>query len=420
MFSGLLLAAALLAPAADPATAPRLLTRAESAVQAPAVDVPPPADPGAIPAVEPGAPDRPSLKDTHSGPGYSAWGEADFLMYWLKQGPSPTPLLTTPGGILLGNDKLDFGRAVGGRVGIGVWMNDRHTFGFMAGGFMLEQRSAHAIAGSAADGTPVLSRPFTDALLATPGQLLVASPGLLAGGLATDAGARLSGAEVSGIYNIGCARHVSLDFLAGFRYLDLDEFLAITQSGLLTGTVPIPFGGTTYLLPGPTELVLTDRFRTRNQFFGGEVGGRGEVLFGPVGVCVLAKVGMGTNHQTIDIDGSSRLGAPGAVPLPGGLLAVEGANRGRQVSNRFAVLTEVGGKVGVQVTKHLRATIGYEFLYLNNVARPGSQIDPVVNTRLVPTSANFGGVGGLTSPLPTQARDDFFAHGVRLGVEWQY
>jgi hypothetical protein len=29
-------------------------------------------------------------------------------------------------------------------------------------------------------------------------------------------------------------------------------------------------------------------------------------------------------------------------------------------------------------------------------------------------------VSGLTSPIPTRARDDWYAHGVRIGMELQY
>src|SRR5690349_14171460 len=105
MFSGLLLSAALLAPAADPA--PRDAVVPAQAVELPQVpDAAPQAPPAADTAPADAGASKVSLKDVHEGPPYSAWGEADYLIFWLKPGPNPVPLLATPGGILLGTDKI--------------------------------------------------------------------------------------------------------------------------------------------------------------------------------------------------------------------------------------------------------------------------------------------------------------------------
>jgi hypothetical protein len=58
----------------------------------------------------------------------------------------------------------------------------------------------------------------------------------------------------------------------------------------------------------------------------------------------------------------------------------------------LGVVPEVGVKVGYQVTPHLRAQVGYDFLYWSDVVRPGSQIDPLINTNLIPP-ATPGGPG---------------------------
>ena len=64
-----------------------------------------------------------------------------------------------------------------------------------------------------------------------------------------------------------------------------------------------------------------------------------------------------------------------------------------------------GGSVAI--TRGITGYVGYNFLYVNKVARPGSQINPVVNTASVPFSPNFG----TTRPLTTSglfAQDDFW------------
>ena len=47
--------------------------------------------------------------------------------------------------------------------------------------------------------------------------------------------------------------------------------------------------------------------------------------------------------------------------------------------DRFAVLPEFGFDVGYQLTSRWRSFIGYNFLYISDVARPGNQIDGGVN-----------------------------------------
>ena len=95
-------------------------------------------------------------------------------------------------------------------------------------------------------------------------------------------------------------------------------------------------------------------------------------------------------------------------------------NAGRFVSNRFVAIPEVGGQIGVQANCHLRFAVGYDFLYVNDVARPGSQIDPAVSPRLVPSSGLFGTTSTQTAPNVTFRREDFYAHGVNFAAEVRY
>lgn len=424
MLSGLILTAALLVPATGdpevvPADAPAVTipqAPAFGAEPAPAPRTPP--DPGlapATPAMEPTQ--RPSMALTHSGPPDNLWAEVDYRLYWLRPAPLTQPLAVTGGQTVIGGRDVEYGKMNGFGVGAGMWLNDRNTFGVGASGFMIEQRSQFQAVNSAADGSPAFTRPFTDALLAQPAQLFISDPGRLAGGAFAASGGRLSGLELHAIRNLyyHCGNRV--DLIVGGRYLDLDEFLAFTQVTRPLGAATIQFSRATF--GAGTVLTLTDRFRTRNQFYGGILGLRGEYHVGLGFLALSAKVGLGNNHQSIDIDGQSSVTGPAVsvAPLPGGLFAIQGANLGHQSVNRFAILTEIGAQFGVQVTKRAKMIVGYDFIYLNNTARPGPQIDPVVNTRLVPTSALFGTVSGLTSPVPTGARDDFYAHGVRMGFE---
>ncbi len=448
MLPGLIASALLLPPPGPPGVPPPgpavVQTQAtQSGPLPPSVGQPaPPAAPPPAPAAQPAAPamapaftpgppaagpaepQRPVVHDTHLGPPDPVWFGGDFLTYWFKPAQPPVLVAVTPPGQsaapVIGGRDYEFGPARGGRLEAGAWLDDRHTVGLALSGFLTEQKSAFAAVNSDPTGSPLFVRPFIDALLAQPAQFLVSNPGLLAGGTFVAMGARLAGADLLAYRNLYYYRGTSVDFLAGGQYLDLDEYLSVTQVTRPIDGGAVALNDVLYHGDGGPALTVADRFRTRNQFWGGVLGFRSEYHLGPAFVGLTVRGGIGNNHQTVDIDGVSAVAVPGVSPLPGGLLALQGANLGRRVSNRMAVLGEVNAKAGLQVSQSLRLTVGYDFLYVNAVARPGEQIDPIVNPRLVPTSTTFGSVSGLTSPVRTAARDDWYAHGFTVGMELRY
>ena len=78
------------------------------------------------------------------------------------------------------------------------------------------------------------------------------------------------------------------------------------------------------------------------------------------------------------------------------------------------MVPELGATLGYLLTAHLRATVGYTFMYVSRVARPGDQIDLDLNPSLLPPEAE-----PFTGPLrPAFAvRDtDFWAQGLRWAL----
>ena len=113
------------------------------------------------------------------------------------------------------------------------------------------------------------------------------------------------------------------------------------------------------------------------------------------------QLGIGVNHETVTIDGFQIFTPPpgGGQPVfdnRGGLLALRGANIGRFTQDHFSVVPEVNLNVGYQLTPALRAFVGYNFLYWNNVVRPGTEIDTVIDATRVP---NFLPPGLMVPPL---------------------
>ena len=108
-----------------------------------------------------------------------------------------------------------------------------------------------------------------------------------------------------------------------------------------------------------------------------------------------------------------------SLVAPGGLYVV-GANLGDFSRSQFSVVTEVGLKVGVQITQRLRTNFGYQFLYWDNVVRPGEQIDRNIDPRQVPSNLAFipGFVG--TQPQLLFASTDFWLQGLTLGLTFEF
>jgi hypothetical protein len=76
-------------------------------------------------------------------------------------------------------------------------------------------------------------------------------------------------------------------------------------------------------------------------------------------------------------------------------------------------------KFYVLITQHCRAFVGYDFLYWNQVVRPGNQVDRNIN---LSQSAVFGSgtLSGPATPAPLFGRSDFWAQGITFGLELRF
>jgi hypothetical protein len=99
----------------------------------------------------------------------------------------------------------------------------------------------------------------------------------------------------------------------------------------------------------------------------------------------------------------------------GGLFA-QPNNMGHFSRDSFAVIPETNIKVGYQITDRLRATIGYTFLYMSDVVRPGDQIDRTINPGLLATPPG----GSASRPLFQFKATDYWAQGIDFGLEFHY
>lgn len=372
------------------------------------------------------------------GPAGRIWVSAEYLLWWIKDANLP-PLVTTgpvtalsPGAIgspgfgqLFGGTP-DNGTFSGGRVTAGFWLNDCQTRGIEASYFFLGSRSnTFSAASTGAPGSLVLARPFFDVSTGLQNSQLISFPGLSSGSVSVPTTSRFQGPEVNFISNLCCSCAPAcrdccdtcepvggyrVDLISGVRYLDLKESLRISETIQVVPGAPI--------FPGSTIRAF-DQFDTTNQFYGGQIGVRGQVWRNRMFATFTAKVALGDTRQTVDISGATTITAPnGAVSVrPGGLLALP-SNIGHYSRDVFSVVPEVGVNVGYQVTDHLSVFVGYNFLYWSDVARPGDQIDLGVNSTRTPVS--LVPASGPARPQFTFRDSDFWAQGINVGVTLRY
>jgi hypothetical protein len=164
-----------------------------------------------------------------------------------------------------------------------------------------------------------------------------------------------------------------------------------------------------------SNVFIFDRFNTRNEFYGGQLGGRVEYAGDRLFLSGLFKIGLGTTHEVVDLTGFTR----GAVNTPGGLLVLT-SNGGRRSHDEFAAVPELGINVGYQVCRGFQVFVGYTFLYISDVVRPGDQINRNVNPNLLPASPTFRTPTGPAEPAFSFQRTDFWAQGMNFGLAFRY
>jgi hypothetical protein len=359
------------------------------------------------------------------------WFSGEYLLWWTRSSPLPTlaatgaPVVTVANGVALVTtpvpiltDSIGQTRHGGARFGTGFWFGDGQCRGVDARFLFLFRNGTSFDVNS--NQFPVLGRPFFNPNTpAGPMSDIIGFPGIYAGGLSVQQENYMWGAEVNyrrNLFNGQCGWCGRLDGLAGFRFLNFNDQLTITETGFLTGAPPIT---------GRAPIAsATDMFRAENHFYGGQIGLAGQLQRGRWFIDGRATIAFGTVQQTGEIAGSQVQMFPGvgAAAVPGGLLALPGANMGSVTQNKFAVLPEVGINLGYQFTSRLRAHVGYDFLYLSSVLRPAGMIDTTVDAARIP---NFlpnavPVLPGTPRPAPLMRTTDFFAQGINFGLTWTW
>jgi hypothetical protein len=308
---------------------------------------------------------------------------------------------------VLSPDQLDYNGRLGDRLSLGMWIDDAQNMGITGNAYVLRTGTTTSGTFSNASG----SLPLRALFINTPpgagfplgeSSFVLSDPGFATGGQSLYSSTDFWGTELNGLYRFWNNDMVNMSMLGGFRYLGLHENLTITNKEKLIG---VGFG--TY--------TGTDNFGTRNQFYSGQLGIKAEARYQQYFSCIQGNVALGVNQQTVALNGNSTIVGPHTVTMPGGVY-IQKSNTGTQTKNEFSVAPEVKLEFGMDITKHISALFGYDFIYMSNVVRPGDQIDRTLN--LTQNAVlDTGVLVGAARPQPLFHTSSFWAQGINLGLQ---
>jgi hypothetical protein len=371
---------------------------------------------------------------------YRAYGGLEYLLWRFKDAPLPVALVSTnftsPNPTpAFGGQGYTAGWQSGYRMTLGTWIDSDHKLGVEASAVYFVPRSPTNFAMGSNNPNQVLAIPFNNVtpgggtggvfpgVIATnvngqtafliSGGAAVGTNNPTIGSIAVTSTTNLWGAELNGVLNLYRTDRIQLNVLGGFRYADLQESLNI--NALTSDPTLGPLASATF----------SDHFGTRNQFYSGQLGLKGEWSNGVFFVNATGKVALGVNEETVNVNGSFADSLPVFMNNfgvgPGGLLAQQ-SNIGQYNRGRFMVLPEAQLQAGLNLGRSVRIFAGYDFMYMSSVVRPGNQIDENINLSQVGPNGIHGPnllVGPANPAMPFQS-STFWAQGVTFGLEFRY
>lgn len=404
------------------------------------------------------------------------WGSADYLLWKLRDQKFPAlnqmfPFAVT--GFDVANNQvtvpqgnsLSFPDRSGFRLSAGYWLDSDHHAGVMASFFLVDRFTAGSGITSVSDApVTVVGNTITPGTLivlpdgtqvqnpAQVGGFVGALPVQLTSTAIVQATSKIWGAEVNATSKICSIFSDHATLFGGFRFLDLDESLTVNDElSLRRGDGPLtsptfnqvnpPGSGRIVSIPIPvpppdintlSRVVTFDRILTKNQFYGFQLGAAFDYSCHNWSINVIGKLGLGEMHQTLDFQGSTTTvisavdQATGAIlPLPptvrtsqGGLLTSP-LNLGRQTRDRWAFIPEVNVSLGYNWTENIRTTIGYDFIMLQNVVRPGEQVGYGTSNAQVSVNGRETMVD-IARPGIRYSQVDVWLQGIHAGLEFRY
>lgn len=361
------------------------------------------------------------------------WVQADYLLWYPTGMQVPALVTTSPAGTaqatagllgqattatLYGGDEIEPEDQSGFRIRFGWWLASFPGWGIEGEYLGLDNQTESFFQQSS--GTPILARPFFNVLNGAEDAQLAAFPSLMGGSIAVDTTSKLEGAAFRLRNQLCCSSGCGyselfcqpvptssrLDGTIGYRYWQLDESLQIREQSQ------------SQLTNDPGSFDIVDRFATRNQFNGGELGFLWQGRRGWWSLDALMRLGIGNVHQTVTVSGNSQITENGTTTSHTGGILAQRTNIGTYDRDKFTMVPELGLTLGYQLSRRLRATTGYSLVYWGNVVRPGDQVDLNVNPNLFPPEVSP--FSGALRPQFEFQETDYWVQGLNFGGEFRW
>ncbi len=335
--------------------------------------------------------------------GSSLWIRAEYLSVWKKgmnlpplvtTNPTVSPTLDDPNTVILfGDDTVNTDARSGGRFTLGLWADPCRTFGveFAYTNLGNEMTSYYA----SSDDYTILGRPFYNIEEGEADADFIAFPNpAYTGWVSVAATTKSQGTELLFRRALQRLPYSQMDFLVGWRWMQLKDNLLISESATLVGV------GTNN---------LSDHFSTRNDFHGAEFGVQWDL---PISCCwtfeMLSKLAFGRTRSIVEIDGRQT-----SDPSQG-LLALD-SNSGTHSRNSFSGIAEIDLSVRRRFRCGIEASFGYTLMYWGSVMRAGDQIDLDIDPRQIPPDPQ-----SAVYPRLPMSTTDFWAQGLHCGLEYVF
>ena len=386
--------------------------------------------PAPVPVPAPAASVITATQETTEGSGGEQfWFEGEYLYWKVKSGHAPETIVfgTIPAGMVnvpnlpqsaitgLPNDPSRYGTNAqsGLRLGVGYWLDSSREWAFVGNWFQLAPATRKIQDQS--DGSTVIGPVFDDPVSGRKTILLFSIPGQRAAQLDAVNRDAMWGAEANLRRQVPAIFFADrLDLLVGIRYLQFSDGLDLHGVSIVPPDVNAPRLQT---------ISYTDQFGVHNQFYGGQIGLASHSDIGPLTLDVTGKVALGGIHEMAHIVGSTTIfdaTPPPTTTVTGGGVLTEPTNLGRFHHGDFAVIPEITANLGWRITPWLEATVGYNFLYINNLYRAGSQIE-TVDGRQVFSSAAFVPNSQAVNPQPPgESHSVFWVQGLNAGLSFSF
>ena len=353
------------------------------------------------------------------------WFRAEALYWWSKSSPMPVPVVTlgntadkVPGAIgqpdtsiLLGGQNINLPGQGGGRFTFGFSFNPAQTWGFEASYFSLASSGVSQIVSSDGGvGSGFLAFPFFNPLTGQEAASPIALPGAFAGTAVLNTQSFLQGTDLNFIHNVISSNGVRVDLLGGFRNVNLQESLGYT-----TNSPNVP--------PNPPAFLNTlDSFGGNNNLYCGQLGVRASYDTHRFFVNATGKMALGGTVETVSVNGGTFTNIGGGFSSAPGAYLSQPTNMGTQTRDQFAVVPEMNLNFGFRLRPWASIIVGYSFLYISSVARPGDQIDRVINpSQASAINNNFPAtLVGPARPELTVRNTDFWAQGLNFTLEFRF